>query len=79
MPFYVLHQPVIILLGFFIYNLEWTVPLKMIFLVSAAFLIIMGLYELIIRRVNILRVLFGLKIKRLEGGPSVPNDTRTYG
>ena len=64
MPFYVLHQPVIILLGFFIYNLNWTVPVKWILLISAAFLIIMGLYEFIIRRVNILRVLFGLKAKQ---------------
>jgi glucans biosynthesis protein C len=79
MPFYVLHQPVIILLGFFIYNLEWTVPVKLILLISAAFLLIMCLHELIIRRVNILRVLFGLKIKRPSDGPLVPNDTRTYG
>ncbi|MGV2939656.1 acyltransferase [Mesobacillus sp. LC4] len=78
MPFYVLHQPVIILLGFSIYNLEWIVPVKLIFLVSAAFLIIMGLYELIIRRVNILRVLFGLKTNRPGGGSLVPNNTETY-
>lgn len=78
MPFYVLHQPIIILLGFFIYNLEWTVPVKLIFLISAAFLIIMGFYELIIRRVNILRVLFGLKANQYDGGPVVPNNTGTY-
>lgn len=78
MPFYVLHQPIIILLGFFIYNLEWTVPVKLIFLISAAFLIIMGFYELIIRRVNILRVLFGLKANQSGGGPIVPNNTGTY-
>ncbi|WP_226678323.1 acyltransferase family protein [Mesobacillus jeotgali] len=75
MPFYVLHQPVIILLGFFIYNLNWTVPVKLILLISAAFLIIMGLYEFIIRRVNVLRVLFGLKAKQgLRDGPCVSSD-----
>lgn len=78
MPFYVLHQPVIIIIGFFIYNLEWSVPLKLIFLISAAFLIIMVLYELIIRRVNFLRVLFGLKANRPGDEPLVLSDTGTY-
>jgi glucan biosynthesis protein C len=78
MPFYVLHQPIIILLGFFIYNLAWPVSVKLIFLISAAFLIIMGLYELIIRRVNILRVLFGLKTNRPGEGSLVPNSKGTY-
>ncbi|WP_226643123.1 acyltransferase family protein [Mesobacillus subterraneus] len=75
MPFYVLHQPVIIIIGFFIYNLEWPVPVKLTFLISAAFIIILGLYELIIRRVNILRVLFGLKAKYLGARPIAPNST----
>lgn len=61
MPFYVLHQPIIILLGFFIYNLEWSVFVKLTFLVPLAFSIIMCLYHLVIRRVNFLRILFGLK------------------
>lgn len=79
MPFYVLHQPVIIILGFFIYNLDWTVPVKLIVLIPASFLIIMGLYELIIRRVNILRVLFGLKASRPGDKPLLPNNTSVYG
>ncbi|HWL23781.1 MAG TPA: acyltransferase family protein [Ureibacillus sp.] len=62
MPFYILHQPIIILLGFYIYNLDWAVPIKAIFIVFFAFSIIMVLYHLIIRRINWLRVLFGLKV-----------------
>ncbi|MDR4886011.1 acyltransferase family protein [Fredinandcohnia sp. QZ13] len=66
MPFYILHQPIIILIGFFIYNLGWLVPVKLFFLVATAFLIIMCLYHFIIRRVNFLRVLFGLKEMKKE-------------
>ncbi|WP_066298575.1 acyltransferase family protein [Bacillus sp. FJAT-29937] len=62
MPFYVLHQPIIIIIGFFIYNLEWEVPVKAMFLVPTSFMIIMILYHFIIRRINFLRVLFGLKM-----------------
>ncbi|MCM3576240.1 acyltransferase family protein [Mesobacillus subterraneus] len=79
MPFYVLHQPVIIIIGFFIYNLDWTVPVKLIFLISASFLIIMGLYELIIRRVSFLRVLYGLKASWPGDGTHFPTNTSTYG
>ncbi|AZU62664.1 acyltransferase family protein [Neobacillus mesonae] len=67
MPFYVLHQPIIIILGFFIYNLDWAVPVKVVFLVPLTFLMIMFLYHFIIRKVNLLRVLFGLKsVKKNE-------------
>ncbi|WP_129725973.1 acyltransferase family protein [Ectobacillus funiculus] len=61
MPFYVLHQPVIVLLGFLIAGVSWSIPLKLIFLIVAAFLIIMVLYEFLIARVSIFRVLFGMK------------------
>lgn len=61
MPFYVLHQPVIVLLGFLIADVSWSIPLKLIFLIVAAFLIIMVLYEFLIARVSIFRVLFGMK------------------
>ncbi len=62
MPFYVIHQPIIIIIGFFIYNLDWAVPVKAAFLVSLSFITIMILYHFIIRKVNFLRVLFGLKM-----------------
>jgi glucans biosynthesis protein C len=62
MPFYVLYQPIIIIIGFYIYNLEWKVPGKVIFLVPIAFTIILISYHFIIRRVNFLRVLFGLRV-----------------
>lgn len=64
MPFYVLHQPIIIILGFFIYNLEWAVPVKVVFFVPVAFTIIIILYHFIIRRFNLLRVMFGLRIAK---------------
>ncbi|MFD1781724.1 acyltransferase [Fredinandcohnia salidurans] len=64
MPFYVLHQPIIIILGFFIYNLEWAVPVKVVFFVPVAFTIIIILYHFIIRRFNLLRVMYGLRIAK---------------
>jgi glucans biosynthesis protein C len=64
MPFYILHQPVIVLLGYQIYDLSWSLPLKVSFLVGGSFVIIMLLYHYVICRIGILRFFFGMKGKK---------------
>lgn len=61
MPFYVLHQPIIVILGFLIKDLPWSVPVKLLFLITAAFAVIMLIYHIVIRRLKVLRFLFGMK------------------
>ncbi|TSI03203.1 acyltransferase family protein [Lysinibacillus sp. BW-2-10] len=61
MPFYVLHQPIIVFIGFLIHDLSWPILYKMIFLILSSFSIIMLIYHFVIRKINILRILFGLK------------------
>jgi glucans biosynthesis protein C len=63
LPFYILHQSVLICLGYFI--VQWAIPdlLKWITILAASFAIIMGLYEYLIRRINLLRFLFGMKVR----------------
>jgi glucans biosynthesis protein C len=63
MPFYVLHQPVIVLFGFLIHDFSWPVSVKLLFLVSISFVVIMLCYHFFIRRINVLRLLFGIKNK----------------
>ncbi len=61
LPFYVMHQTVLLSMGYFI--VQWPVPdlVKFLIIASSSFGIILGLYEYLIRRVNILRILFGMK------------------
>ncbi len=61
LPFYILHQSVLICVGYFI--VQWTIPdvLKWATILVTSFAIIMGLYEYLIRRINVLRFLFGMK------------------
>jgi len=61
LPFYILHQTIILSVGYFV--VQTTVPILVKYLIIAAlsFATIMALYELLIRRINILRFLFGLK------------------
>jgi hypothetical protein len=58
---------VIIVIGYFI--IDWTAPvmLQYLFLASASFVTIMALYELLVRRVGAMRLLFGMKAKATSG------------
>jgi len=62
LPFYIMHQTVIIGLGYFV--VEWAIPdpLKFLVILTSSFLISMGLYEFVVRRHNVLRFLFGMKL-----------------
>ncbi len=61
LPFYILHQPVILTLAFF--AVQWAIPdlLKFLFILTVSFGITMLLYEFLVRRFNIFRFLFGMK------------------
>lgn len=62
LPFYILHQTVIVTLGYFVVQWNIPAPVKFLFTLSISFLITMGLYEFLVRRFNMLRFLFGMKL-----------------
>jgi len=64
LPFYILHHSVILLVGSWIVGLSIGVQTKIIMIVAISFAIIMALYELLVRRVKVLRILFGMKVKQ---------------
>jgi peptidoglycan/LPS O-acetylase OafA/YrhL len=61
MGFYILHQTVLLVIGYFV--VRWAIPdlAKWMIIFASSFVIIIALYEFAVRRVNILRVLFGMK------------------
>lgn len=61
LPFYILHQTVIVTIGYFIRDWTWAVFPKYLFLAATSFIVIMALYEFFVKRVNALRYLFGMK------------------
>jgi peptidoglycan/LPS O-acetylase OafA/YrhL len=63
LPFYILHQTVILSLGYFV--VQWAIPdlLKFFLILAGSFLVSMGLYESLVRQNNLLRFLFGMKPK----------------
>lgn len=61
LPFYVLHQTVILAIGFHVIRLDAPLWVEYLIIVVSSFAATMALYELFIRRINVLRFLFGLK------------------
>ena len=64
LPFYILHHTVILLTGCFIVQWSSGVETKFFMIAAVSFAIIMAVYELLIRRVKLLRFMFGMKLKK---------------
>ena len=65
-PFFILHQTVIIILGYYVFTWEQSLITQYCFIVVGTFVICGLLYELIIKRIKIMRLLFGLKLERIQ-------------
>jgi hypothetical protein len=70
LPFYILHQAVILTIGFYVLRLNTSLWAEYLMIATSSFIVIMALYELLIRRVNLLRFLFGLKMQRPQPVPA---------
>jgi hypothetical protein len=67
-PFYILHQTVIIILGYHLAYANWGIGLKFPLVAASTFLICWGIYALAIRPWNLPRVAFGMKWRRARPG-----------
>jgi len=70
LPFFVVHQPVIIVIAFFVVQWSAGIPIKMLTVVLGSFVVSVGLYELVIKRIGLLRAVFGMKSRRLDAAPA---------
>jgi hypothetical protein len=68
LPFYIIHQTVIVTIGFYIAYWDASVAVKYLIIITSSFAVIAFMYDLVIRRVKWLRFLFGMRLtKRLPG------------
>lgn len=63
LPFYILHQFVLLLIGYWVVRWQTNTLVKYIVIASLSLIAIMGLYDIIIKRFQTARFLFGLKLK----------------
>ena len=71
LPFYILHQTVILIIGFFVVQWSMGIAPKYFIIASTSFVAIMAIYELLVRRVNVLRFLFGMRLKKKPTEPRI--------
>lgn len=59
-PFYILHQTITVIIGYFLMNWNWNFLIKFSILTIGTFISSWIIYEFLIRRMTIIRPLFGL-------------------
>ena len=61
LPFFLLHQPVIIVIAYYV--VQWNAGIfpKLMTVVISSLLVTLALYEFVIRRIGFLRTIFGMK------------------
>jgi glucans biosynthesis protein C len=64
LPFYILHQPIILLIGYFVVQWNINIGVKYVLVLAICFPIIMAIYHLLVKRFNVLRFLFGLRLNK---------------
>ena len=60
-PFFILHQTVLIIIGFYVTQFNWNIGSKYMTIVVGTFFFSLFIYELLIRRVKFTGVFFGVK------------------
>ena len=63
-PFFFIHQPVIIFIAFYAVQWQVSLPVKLLTVVIGSFTLSIGCYELLIRRINPARTLFGMRTRK---------------
>ncbi len=62
LPFYILHQTVILTIGFYVIRLDASLWVEYLIIAFSAFAFTVTVYELLVKRFNALRFLFGMKL-----------------
>lgn len=64
LPFYILHQTVLLVIGYFTMRWQIADPFKWLINTGLSFIAIMLIYEYLVRRWNVMRFLFGMRLKK---------------
>ena len=60
-PFYILHQTVLIVIGYYVLQQSWNIPVKLSVLAITSLVVIIFIYRLMVHPFKITRFLFGMK------------------
>ena len=66
LPFYIFHQTVIVVIGYYVVKWDMGIPGKFLIINVASFVAIVVLYDLLVKRINLMRFFFGMKPKKKQ-------------
>jgi hypothetical protein len=77
LPFYIFHQTIILCVGLLV--IRWNIGIgpKYLIIALASFALIMALYDLLVRRFNVMRFFFGMRPKKKPTKTPDPRPERT--
>lgn len=61
LPIYIIHQTIIIIFGYYIVNTDFSLIVKYILINMVSFVLIVAIYDTIVKRFGLLRFLFGMR------------------
>lgn len=70
-PFYLLQQPIIVVIAYYIVQFDTSAGIKLIAITLSSFIISVGVYWYLVRPINVFRVIFGLKPNFPKGTPYI--------
>lgn len=69
LPFYIFHQTIILCVGWFVIRWDMGILSKYLIIAVVSFILIMVLYEMLVRPFHLMRFLFGMRPKRKPAAP----------
>jgi glucan biosynthesis protein C len=69
-PFYILHQTVIVIFGFYVVQWQTGMPAKFLTILVASLVATALTYDVLVKRTNVTRFLFGMRLKKTVPVPS---------
>jgi len=70
LPFYILHEPLVMMIGFFMVSWSAPVLLKFCCLAALSFGATLAVYDLVVKRTRLTRALFGMKARNCPALPT---------
>jgi glucan biosynthesis protein C len=77
LPFYLLHQAIILCVGWLVIRWDMGILFKLLIIAVVSFPLIMIICELFVRRFNIVRFFFGMRLKKKPSATPVPRPEGT--
>jgi peptidoglycan/LPS O-acetylase OafA/YrhL len=68
LPLYVLHQPIVVVVAYFVVRWQLPMPLKYLVIVAISFAVMLAVYDLGVRRTRVTRFLFGMRSRPAAAG-----------